>query len=256
VTPNYFDANAMIGAHFAPRQGRFDTADDLLAEMDRFGIAEALVHHGLAKEYDLDTGNAALTEAVRGHPRLRPCWMIGLQGSTAHDYPRRTITRALAEGVRAVRLLIGGYLGDAPLADALAYARWLDALDAHRIPLFMDAEGGWGPLLPGLTEILEQHPVLPIIIATFKFDTETRLIYARMERFANLHLEISGIQGNGMIEDLVRHFGPTRLVFGSRFPFFSPGSRRIGLAYAEIDDTTRAAIAGDNLRRMMAAVRT
>lgn len=53
----YCDVNAMVGAHFAPREGRFFGVNDLIEEMDFFGIDEVLVYHKMTGEYNLNLGN-------------------------------------------------------------------------------------------------------------------------------------------------------------------------------------------------------
>ena len=45
--------------------------------MDRYGIAEALVHdHHARLIYPRRDGNRRLMEAVKGQPRLHPTWVI------------------------------------------------------------------------------------------------------------------------------------------------------------------------------------
>ena len=44
-----FDANVRMGRLAAGRGPHFDQATDLLPVMDRFGVAQALVYHALAR---------------------------------------------------------------------------------------------------------------------------------------------------------------------------------------------------------------
>ena len=46
--------------------------DDLLKEMDRFGIQRALVSHFAGEEYDVEEGNNLLAREC--HERLVPAW--------------------------------------------------------------------------------------------------------------------------------------------------------------------------------------
>ncbi len=49
-------------------------------------------------------------------------------------------------------------------------------------------------------------------------------------------------------------FGAERLLFGTRLPYFTPGSAIGMLSYAGISEAERTRIAGDNLRNLLARV--
>jgi predicted TIM-barrel fold metal-dependent hydrolase len=54
------------------------------------------------------------------------------------------------------------------------------------------------------------------------------------------------------VEAFVEQFGPERMLFGSRLPLYTPGSALAVLASARISDDARCAIAGGNVRRLLA----
>ena len=74
---NLFDANCMLGRRSIHTSlGTPTTVDALLAEMDRLGIAEALVYHCLSLDGHPAEGNERLMSEIEGQPRLHPCWAL------------------------------------------------------------------------------------------------------------------------------------------------------------------------------------
>ena len=65
-----FDLNVTLGRTASPAGASFETPEQLLAEMQRLRIDEALVCHAIALEADVEYGNALLIEQLRGHPNL------------------------------------------------------------------------------------------------------------------------------------------------------------------------------------------
>ena len=254
----YFDAGAMIGAHFAPRSGRFLTASDLVEELDFFGLDQALVYHGLAREYDFAIGNAALLQDIKDIPRLRPCWVVGLHHTGALPPPPQLVAQALHQGVQAVRLFFGGLLSDSDQIDILAYQELLTELQNHRIPTIVEFESGstlTTRQIMDLDLLLSQFPQLPLILSTARLSgLEIRALYPRLQRFPNLRLATWGLQLNGLIESIVSQFGPQRLIFATGFPSFGAGQTRIALAYAQIPNPARQAIASDNLSQLIEGI--
>src|SRR6185437_6604056 len=105
-----------------------------LAEMDRLGIAEALVYHGMALDGHPPEGNARLMQEIAGQPRLHPCWVL-LPTTGEMPPPHELVAQMRAQGVRAARLCPVRHryqFTEANLGDLLA------ALEAARIPLLAD----------------------------------------------------------------------------------------------------------------------
>lgn len=253
----YFDANAMIGAHFGPREGKFFEVSDLLEEMDFFGIDEALVYHGLAREYDLAVGNTKLITDLSATPRLHPCWVVGFHYGGAIS-PGELIKSALDNNVKAVRLFFGSRLSHSMLFDMLSHQELFEKLAWHRFPTLIEFEDSTQLLahhILQLDQMLTAFPDLPIVLSAPKIWTELKLIYPRMDKYSNLCLEISGFHGNGLIEDMVKRFGACRLLFGTRFPWFSGGQVKIALAYADISEKERESITWDNLTTLIGRIR-
>jgi predicted TIM-barrel fold metal-dependent hydrolase len=61
--------------------------------------------------------------------------------------------------------------------------------------------------------------------------------------------------GGGAIEDIVKHFGPESLLFGTNMPQYTGTAAVSLLTYADISREDKQAIAGDNLRNLLNKVR-
>ena len=255
----YFDASPMIGAHFAPREGKFFSAEDLIEEMDFFGIDEALVYNGLAREYDFQTGNSTLMESIKEMPRLHACWVAGLHHFGVLSEPRNFVKEAIASGVKILRLFFGGPLSDFDQIDVLAYRHLFDELEKHLFPVIIEFESGdtlSSLQIIDLDKLLAEFPKLPVILATTRTSgLEIRALCSRMEKFINLHLMTCGLHGNGLIEAFVSEFGHDRLVFGTNFPWFGAGQTKIALAYTNLSEQARQAIAYENLDRLIRRIK-
>ena len=73
-----FDAACVVGRHCTLQPGWLHSAEDLLGEMDHFGIAEALVVDSLSREHHPADGNRRILKVAAASPRLHPAWFLGL----------------------------------------------------------------------------------------------------------------------------------------------------------------------------------
>jgi len=240
----FFDCNCMVGRWGQPQPGQFHTADDLQRELERCGIARALVSHSLAKELDPGTGNAALARELSGRERLAPCWVVMPHHTGELPPPDELCERMVAQGVRAARLF--------PQAHNYGLAEWcsgelLAELEKRRIPVFLDHEQtNWDEV----DAVCTAHPELPLILLRVGYRAH-RFLYPLFERHPNLHVEISWFQAHNGIADCTRRYGAERLLFGSALPHFTPGGPIAMIAYAQMPDDDKALVAGGNLRRLL-----
>jgi len=244
-----FDANCMLGRIIAPKPGFPLSVGELLAVMDDFGIAEALVYHSLSKEYHPAEGNEVLLKEIGGVGRLHPMWVV--MPSHTGEFPdeRELADQMFARGVRAARVF--------PHVDSQNFSlrpwvaeRLLRALEDVRVPLFVDQEQlDWDTV----HEVCRRHPKLPLVLTNVGYRLN-RFLYPLLDQHANFHVELSNYCGHRAIEELVRRFGAGRLLFGTRLPYFTPGSAIGVLSYAAIAEPERRQIAGDNLRDLLARV--
>ena len=240
------DCHAAVGRWTVPPPaGPLDEAG-LLAELDAAGVAGALVHHGVARDYDPAVGNDLLLAACASD-RLVPCATLLPPATAELPPPDEHLPALLAAGVRAVRLY--------PRSHNFSLAPWcsgplLEALERRRVPLTVDlVETDW----EAIHGLCERYPDLPVVVTRVNYRQE-RFLYALWERHANLHVELSLFQGHRSLEEAVERFGPHRLLFGTGLPFFDAGGPVVMLARCEVDAAARRAMAGDNLRRLLGNV--
>lgn len=246
-----FDCNCMLGPTNTGREPPFLTVADLLGEMDRAGIGEALVHHACAVQAHPEYGNQRLLDEVAGRPRLHPAWVLLPPGTEELGPTDRLIENMRAAGVRAAFMypVLHGYpftidtLGDLPAA-----------LEAARVPLFVDTgRSHWSQITvdwEAVMAICRRHPGLHVTLL-HEGGTTQRALFARWPELPNLHLDTCYFQMPEPIAGVCNRFGAGRMLFGTGIPATDPGGPIHTLRAAQVDDATRAAVAGDNLRSMI-----
>ncbi|MGQ9609326.1 MAG: amidohydrolase family protein [bacterium] len=245
---SFFDSNCVIGKRSIRRSGHrneaeFYSVDDLLTEMDHAGIDSALVYHSLAKEYDPMTGNMMLMDEIKGYERLHPCWVVMPSETREIPEPAELINDMLSRNVRAVRIFPSDHLFS--LSDWCS-GDLLRELEKHKIVIIIEIDQiGW----EGLYGLASRFPEMPIIIANLNYRVN-RFLYPILERCRNVYLEISGYQIHRGLEAICSRFGANRLIFGTRMPYFTPGSALTMVNYLLADDTVKEMIASGNLSRL------
>ncbi|MBM3189390.1 MAG: hypothetical protein FJZ90_11790 [Chloroflexi bacterium] len=250
----YFDCNASIGA---PSSGVYRpcmTAEELLAEMDWHGVDQALVYHALMREESPVVGNAVLCESIAGKERLVGAWAI-LPPQTGELPAGEAFFAAMAaHGVRALWAFPERHRY---LLNRVTFGAFLDAVSERRIPLFLPRDSG-GPWPSDTWELacrlLSEYPHLTLVMAAHGPWGEDRFFRPLLEQYPRFHLDISRYELDCGLRDLVARYGPERLLYGSNFPHHAMGGPRLMVARAEMDEGARRAIAGGNLRRLLAEV--
>lgn len=247
-----FDSNCMLGRRSIHTPLDTPTTPEaLLAEMDRLGIAEALVYHAMALDGHPPEGNARLMREIAGLPRLHPCWVL-LPTTGEMSPPRQLVAEMQAAGVRAARLCPVRHrylLTEANVGDLL------EALEEARIPLFVDFSMlSWSEEkadFRSLAEVCAHHPHLPIIVVGEGMAAPRR-IFPLFENHRNLRLETSYYQVHQGLSDITGRFGADRLLFGSGLPVRAAGPPLALLRYDSLDEAERLAIGGGTLRHLLA----
>ncbi len=243
---NLFDANCMLGRIFAPKRGFPLSVNELLAVMDDFEIAEALAYHALSKEHHPALGNRLLMDEIASCDRLHAAWV--LMPSHTGEFPpeEQLVDQLIAEGVNAVRVFPHPDSHNFPLRPWAA-GPLLKSLQRKRIPLFVDQEE---IDFDTVHDLCRGYPELPLVLTNVGYRSD-RFLYPLWQKFPNLHIELSSYCGHGSIETVVERFGARRFLFGTRLPYFTPGSAVGTLGYAAISESDRRLIAGDNLRNLL-----
>lgn len=244
---DYWDCNVEIGL---PQTGLLKpcpTVTELLAEMDWVGVESALVHHALMRDQSPVVGNAVLAAEIAGHPRLVGTWAI-LPPQTSELPPSTILFKDMtAANVRALWAFPDDHRY---ILDRLVFGALLDEVAQRRIPLFIKRSVGW----PVFYNLLAQYPSLTVVAAAHGPWGEDRYFRPLLEHYANFYVDISRYELDCGIRDLVKKYGPKRLLMGSNYPYAPMGGPRLMLAHGDIDAVAREAIASGNLRRLLRKV--
>ena len=247
----FFDANIWLG-----RPQGFPLAEELAVERletelaSRF-ITGGLVSHWRGKVVSAQEGNRSLIDALKGpDDNLFAVW-TGLPLFPAETTGPVPGVDEVSEKVRGVRLFPRSH--NFPL-ETWCVGPLCEWLEARRMPLFIwHVELDW----PSLYRLARAFPKLPIVLETQtqKILYHTRPLFSLMRDCANVYVELSNFAGVGFIEYAVGAFGADRFLFGSFLPVSDPFVP-IGMVLdADIAESEKALIAGENLRRLIGEVR-
>lgn len=252
----FFDANAVIGRAAAPVFGSWLSRDQLLLDMDHFGISETLVAHVFSQELDSSDGNEAAIAAAAGDARLHAqATIFPSFGRGAPERTDRELDTLVAAGCAAVRVHPNP---THHIMDEDVYARQyelttamvsplLAGLEARRLPLFVElAQTNWREI----DEASRAFPNLSIVAINVSY-THKRAMFAMFEAHSNFFAETSCLHAYRCLEEVCDLFGSQRLVFGTRSPVYNPLPAVAHVLYADIPDGDKAAIASGNLRRLI-----
>ena len=245
-----FDANAALGRRHDQRVA-VDDAAGLLAEMDRAGVARALVYAPHAAAYDSSDGNAGLLEAIGQETRLVPQFVCN---PTFDDFDQTT-AYILESGVRAVRML--------PMLHYYPFrlwvvGEWLAWLAARRIPLWLPMsydtnwnDGDGAELDPHeVYATVSEFPDLAVVLSEVHY-RQASWALPLLRSVPNLSIEVSRFVIVDGIARLLDAVGPQRVLFGSRYPEQAIAPQlyhlhRLGLNVADLRATC-----GGNLSRLL-----
>lgn len=236
---NLLDVNARVGPSGIHGELALE-ADALLEEMHRFSIREAVVSHWTAEEYDARKGNEALQRDLR--PSLIPAW-------AALPDPL-SIEELAARRPRAVRLTPGINQHN------FAMERWCvgplcEYLEEDSVvTLIARCDIGWEQL----ASLLEDFPRLVLVLLDAGYRAD-RYLFPLLKRFPHLYFDSATYLAHRQLETYVEQHGPERILFGTRLPLYAPAAALGVLASARIPEESRKAIAGGNLRRLLANCR-
>ena len=246
---NFFDCNCSIGRIANPLLYDIFDVDGLLKEMDIAGVEEALVYYTLARDGHAPLGNKLLIETIGHSQRLHPVWVVLPHHTGEIPGPEILLKEMKENRVKAVRLYPNRDYHGFSLSEWCS-GELFTALEEKRVPVFLDIEiVNWNEV----HGILKIHPNLPIIISNCSY-RHNRFSYPLLEKHNNLHIELSRYFGAGAIEDFVKHFGLSRLLFGTNMPHYSGTAAVALLTYSELSYKNKVAIAGENMKNLLEKV--
>jgi hypothetical protein len=246
-----FDANVRVGdLPGEPSHCRERAA--LLAEMDRHGVARAVIYHALTEEVSPVEGNLLLepwlgADAQKNGARcdrLVPQWSV-LPTAASLEQVQALHGQGRVSSVRLHDTRVAGL----PFR-LWAYDPLLEWLSAQRIP-------GWIPL-PGadadelVTTLRGYRDLVTVLVgAHYVHHLQVRPLLARLP---NAHLELSRYEPIGEIEALAREFGANRLVYGSWYSQYAMGPMLFYLHHTNLAEEDLALVCAGNLERILGGV--
>jgi len=242
MSVDWFDACVRLGRTCArPHYEMEGSVENILAALDRFSIAEALVYHASGDETHPAVGNRLLLEATADEPRLHPCLTILPPATEEFPPPQQHLPQLIEQGVRAVRM--------SPASHNYSFAtatcgELFEVLAEMHMPLFIDIGtfADWA----AIDDVAGDFPQLRLVLVSFGYG-HTRQAYPVLRRREHIYLEIHTYELHNGLEHFIPRFGAGKLLFGSGMPVFTPASTMTMLACASISPADKQLIARDNL---------
>ncbi|HEV2577341.1 MAG TPA: hypothetical protein VGU25_09025 [Acidobacteriaceae bacterium] len=231
-----FDVNVRLGSSGVNGQLALD-ADGLLAEMEQFHIQRALVSHWETEEYDVALGNETLSRELR--PQMVPVW------GALPDM--KSVEALAAREPVAVRLTPSSGQHNFSLESWCAGPLFSFLQESGVITLIVASDVGWS----GVATLLKNFPRLPLVLLDTGYRAD-RYLFPLLDRYPSLHFDSSTYLAHRQLEAFIQTRGPERVLFGSRLPLYTPASALAVLSSARIRTADRLAVAGGNLRRLLA----
>jgi hypothetical protein len=235
-----FDANLRVGdlrEEPAPCRNR----DELLAEMNRHGVARGLIYHAYAETVSPIDGNRYLEAWLGDDGRTLPQWTVMPTPDSLEQ-----IQTLHADGkVQSVRLY-DTWTAGLPFRP-WAYDSLLSWLSEARIPV-------WIPLPDAdadqLVTTLSDYPELVTVLVGAHY-THALWVRSILNALPNAHLELSRYEPIGELEALRAEFGAERLLYGSWYSRYAMGPMLFYLHHTDLNDTDLALVCAGNLERIL-----
>jgi len=241
------DASYGRGTHALPRE--IETPAELARELDRFGIAEALVWHRDAYLRDFNRGNRRLTE-LAGYPNLHPTMTMAPTCCDEMPSADGFLEQMRAGNIRAVRAFPTRHYY---LLDRVSCGDLFEGFMAAALPLFVpltEFPGQW----QGVYALLRDFPDLTLVLTETGCWGQDRYFRPLMRQYPRFHITTSRLETAGQLQDIVNSIGPERILFASGLPVNTPGGSIMMVARAPIAEDAKEAIANGNLERILEEV--
>lgn len=245
----YFDVHVQMGRAFIPVPGAAATARDLIQEMDRAGIARAVVWHPAQTGIYPGAGNELISRMIAGEPRLEAAWTL-MAPATREVVTPAFFDEMKAAGVRVLRAFPSDHRYRFRRS---AMGRFLDEVAERRIPVLMSPELG----LPfeAIDDILTEYPTLTAVVCDVGIWGADRKVWPLLENYPRLYVETSLVSLEaGGLEAGVRRFGAWRFLYGSKFPHRYFEAPMLDLEQADLPSDDKDAIAANNLESLLKEV--
>jgi uncharacterized protein len=256
---SFFDCNVRLGRANNPRNSKVWDIEGLQNHMEYFGIDNALVFHNEALRSPVE-GNELLIKEIEKSESLYGCGVLVPSWTRELGNPKEYVRSSVDTGIRAFRLF--------PKVNNFTFAPFslspiLDAVSRYNLPILVDYTNpadlmipyttwGFSPDYRAIHDAAAEFPEIPFIILIPGMISQ-RDQYAILASRDNVYLECSSFAYR-FIEEVCDLFSPERLIFGSHTPQLDPGLAISYIMYAEIPESAKQKIAGENLKHLLGAV--
>lgn len=245
-----FDCYAFFGRSMIPSLKRVDEAADLIAEMDCWGISDALVFHVAIQDECPTVGNELVVKEIAKYNRLHGTWAILPHQTGELGTPEEFIAQMKKYGICALWTFPAEHKY---LLTATTFGPLFELMIQRKIPLFLSVLESSGGLSGWMLveHLLHEFPRLSLVVTEHGWWGQDRYCRPLLEKYENLYIDTSRYELDGGIADLCHKYGPHRFLFGTLFSKYYMGGPVLTLLHADITEEERRVIAGDNLRRLL-----
>jgi len=251
----FFDGEIGVGTSGLGYQV-FARPDELLAYMDRYHIAKALVYDRGAVESGVFGCFASICDFCAESERLYPTISLVPPATGEQPPPDELLDIILTHGIKAVRVWPKYHQFD---FDPFNFGTLLEGLAAHRVPVFYHSHGAydhpWEHRLrwDHIRETALAFPQLPIIVIWIGM-LENRRTLPMLAGCANVLTDLTCMSFQ-YTEYVVEQFGSNRLILASHYPYHDPATYTTCINYSGISPEEKDAIAFGNLQQLIEEIR-
>ena len=241
----FFDAISFMGNRV---EREFPNIQNLLKDMDYYGVDKALIQHNAIGMLGAQKANEKLVELLQKEDpekRLECVWC--LLPSQCGELPDVDEFFELMQENNVHALSIDPF-NHRYVPCRLTLGKYLDEAIKRNIPVFLNSFAGkWNELYA----FLKEFPQLICVIHGGDKWCNDRYIRPLLENYPQVHVELSGYWVPEGIADLAKKYGAKRLLYASGFPRYNHGAAMLQLKHSGLSDNEISLIAGKNLARLL-----
>lgn len=231
----YFDINCRIGRMSAQNPHFPYTKESLLDDLNYYKISAAAVLNNISLEYSYVLGNI---EAIKMQsPRIYPIATVCT--ASKFEAGEQYFNDLVDSGVK------GFYFSPKITKEpfSLFFIKEIaDYIQQQNLPVLIDASE---VTIDSLIDILSAFPKLNIVLLN-PHRTLNRTLLLMMSKFNNLWFEISNCQTNDFLLQFDKITGLERVLFGTGYPYKSPGAIKSLVEYSSISENKKNLVAYKN----------
>lgn len=214
--------------------------------VESFGINSAVVTHIDSVRYSAAYGNEKLAGLLEKRENLYGC-MVLVPEMCFDGNPETYVDELLKNQFVAARMFPKSYFHS---MNDYAVGRLLSILEERHVPLMLwHSEVSW----EAIDRICKQYPKLPVIVEghNVKVLYHVRNYTSLLQEHENFYMETHNLVLFDEIKKLVDHYGASKLLYGSYYPYNIPNHSLFNVMNARIDKEDIAAIMGMNAKTLI-----